>query len=214
MGYELFEQRAKEMDLPVYQYMRIASQRAQKLTAELNFSYHEPEEVVRLFSELIGKPVGEGFCLFPPFYTDYGQNITIGSNVFLNTSCHFQDQGGITIGDGTLIGHNVVLATLNHEEDPERRHHTYAAPIVIGKNVWIGANATVTERRHHTYAAPIVIGKNVWIGANATVTPGVTIGDGAIIAAGAVVTKDVPPNMVVGGVPARVIRPVRKEESK
>ena len=71
MGYELFEQRAKEMDLPVYQYMRIASQRAQKLTAELNFSYHEPEEVVRLFSKLIGKPVGEGFCLFPPFYTDY-----------------------------------------------------------------------------------------------------------------------------------------------
>ena len=87
-----------------------------------------------------------------------------------------------------LIGHNVVLATLNHEEDPERRHHTYAAPIVIGKNVWIGANATVT--------------------------PGVTIGDGAIVAAGAVVTKDVPPDMVVGGVPARVIRPVRKEEAK
>lgn len=188
MGYELFEQRAKEMDLPVYQYMRIASQRAQKLTAELNFSYHEPEEVVRLFSELIGKPVGEGFCLFPPFYTDYGQNTTIGSNVFLNTSCHFQDQGGITIGDGTLIGHNVVLATLNHEEDPERRQHTYPAPIVIGRNVWIGANATVT--------------------------PGVTIGDNAIVAAGAVVTKDVPPNMVVGGVPAKVIRPIRKEETR
>ena len=186
MGYELFEQRAKEMALPVYQYMRIASQRAQKLTAELNFSYHEPEEVVRLFSELIGKPVGEGFCLFPPFYTDYGQNITIGSNVFLNTSCHFQDQGGITIGDGTLIGHNVVLATLNH--DP------------------------VVARRASMLPAPIVIGDKVWIGANATVLPGVTIGKGAIVAAGAVVHRDVPPFTVVGGVPARILRELSQEE--
>lgn len=180
LGYEEIENRAAKMGLPVYQYQRIAAQRAIRLTTELNFRYHRPEEVTRLFSELIGKSVGEGFCLFPPFYTDYGQNITIGKNVFLNTSCHFQDQGGITIGDGTLIGHNVVLATLNHDVDPERRQHTYPAPIVIGKNVWIGANATVT--------------------------PGVTIGDGAIVAAGAVVTKDVPPMTVVGGVPAKIIK--------
>lgn len=188
LGYEEIERRAAEMGLPVYQYQRVAAQRAMRLTAELNFQYHEPEEVTRLFSELIGKPVGEGFCLFPPFYTDYGQNITIGKNVFLNTSCHFQDQGGITIGDGALIGHNVVLATLNHNEDLERRNETIPAPIVIGKNVWIGANATIT--------------------------PGVTIGDGAIIAAGAVVTKDVPSMTVAGGVPARIIRAVRKEENK
>lgn len=190
MGYEEIEKRAAEMGLPVYQYQRIAAQRAIRLTTELNFQYHEPEEVARLFSELIGKPVGEGFCLFPPFYTDYGQNITIGKNVFLNTSCHFQDQGGITIGDGTLIGHNVVLATLNHDEAPERRQHTYPAPIVIGKNVWIGADATVT--------------------------PGVTIGDGAIVAAGAVVTKDVPPMTVVDGVPAKIIKtiPSRKEANE
>lgn len=180
MGYEVIEQQAAEMEMPVYLYMRIASQRALKLTAELNFSYHEPEEVVRLFSELIGRPVGEGFCLFPPFYTDYGQNITIGKNVFINTSCHFQDQGGITIGDGALIGHNVVLATLNHDPDPANRSALIPAPIVIGKNVWIGANATVT--------------------------PGVTIGDGAIIAAGAVVTRDVAANTVVGGVPARFVK--------
>lgn len=186
MGYEELEQRAKEMDLPVYQYMRIASQRAQKLTAELNFSYHEPEKVVRLFSELIGKPVGEGFCLFPPFYTDYGQNITIGSNVFLNTSCHFQDQGGITIGDGTLIGHNVVLATLNHAKSPKDRSSMIPAPIRIGKNVWIGSNATILAD--------------------------VTIGDGAIVAAGAVVARDVPENTIVGGVPAKIIRHLREEE--
>ena len=184
MGYEALEQKAKEMGLPVYQYMRIAAQRAQKLTAAMNFTYHEPEEIVRLFSELIGKPVGEGFCLFPPFYTDYGQNITIGKNVFLNTSCHFQDQGGINIGDGTQIGHNVVLATLNHNENPAQRSETIPAPIVIGRNVWIGANATIT--------------------------PGVTVGDGAIVAAGAVVTKDVPPDTIAGGVPARVIRAVQR----
>ena len=186
MGYEEFEARAREMGLPVYQYQRLAAQRAMKLSAELNASYHEPEEVVRLFSQLIGKPVGEGFCLFPPFSTDYGQNITVGKNVFLNSGCRFQDQGGITIGDGALIGHNVVLATLNHNEDPEQRNETIPAPIVIGKNVWIGANATVT--------------------------PGVTIGDGAIVAAGAVVTRDVPPDTVVGGVPARMLRPVRKAD--
>lgn len=188
MGYEQLEARAAQLGMPVYQYMRLAAQRAQKLTSELNFTYHEPEEVAVLFSRLIGKPVGEGFCLFPPFYTDYGQSITIGRNVFLNTSCHFQDQGGITIGDGAQIGHNVVLATLNHVEDPVRRSQTTPAPIVIGRNVWIGANATVT--------------------------PGVTIGDGAIVAAGAVVTRDVPPNTVVGGVPARVLRPVRTESEK
>ena len=186
LGYEEIEKRAAEMGLPVYQYQRVAAQRAMRHTTELNFQYHEPEEVTRLFSKLIGKPVGEGFCLFPPFYTDYGQNITIGKNVFLNTSCHFQDQGGITIGDGTLIGHNVVLATLNHDEAPERRQHTYPAPIVIGKNVWIGANATVT--------------------------PGVTISDGAIVAAGAVVTKDVPPMTVVGGVPAKIIKTIPSRE--
>ena len=187
MGYELFEQKAREMGLPVYQYQRLAAQRAMKLTAELNGAYHEPEEVVRLFSELIGKEVGEGFCLFPPFYTDYGQNITVGKGVFFNSGCHFQDQGGITIGDGALIGHNVVLATLNHNEIPDQRNETIPAPIVIGRNVWIGSNVTVT--------------------------PGVTIGDGAIVAAGAVVTRDVPANMVVAGVPARVLRPVRGTET-
>ena len=182
MGYEAIEQQAAKMGLPVYQYMRIASQRALRLTCALNNTYHEPDEVVRLFSELIGRPVGEDFCLFPPFYTDYGQNITIGKGVFINTSCHFQDQGGITIGDGTLIGHNVVLATLNHDMNPANRNETIPAPIVIGKNVWIAANAATT--------------------------PGVTIGDGAVVAAGAVVTRDVAANTVVGGVPARLIKTI------
>ena len=109
MSYKEIEKRAAEMGLPVYQYQRVAVQRTMRLTTELNYQYHEPEEVVRLFSELIGKPVGEVVCLFPPFYADYGQNITIGKNVFLNTGCHFQDQGGITIGDGAIVAAGAVV---------------------------------------------------------------------------------------------------------
>lgn len=167
--------------------MRAISQRALRLTMEMNGRYHTPEEVRRLFFALIRQPEDDTLCLFPPFYTDYGQNIKVGRNVFINTGCRFQDQGGIVLGDGALIGHNVVLATLNHDEHPDRRHILHPAPIVLGKNVWIGANATVV--------------------------PGVTIGDGAIVAAGAVVTRDVAPNTVVGGVPARVIKKMETEET-
>ena len=164
------------------QLMRYYSREAQKITMEINTRYHEPEEMAELFSRLIGKPVGEGFSLFPPFYTDFGKNITIGKNVFINAGCKFQDQGGIFIDDGALIGHAVVLATLNHDLDPAKRQQLYPAPIRIGKNAWIGVNATILQ--------------------------GVTIGDGAVVAAGAVVNKDVPPNTIVGGVPAKVIRTI------
>jgi acetyltransferase-like isoleucine patch superfamily enzyme len=170
----------------MHQMMHTVSQEALKLTAELNGSYHTPEEIRELFSELIGSPVNETFGLFPPFYTDCGKNIHVGKNVFINSGCHFQDQGGIIIGDGVLIGHNVALATLNHDIDPRKRSNIHPAPIVIGNNVWIGANATVV--------------------------PGVTIGDGAIIAAGAVVTRDVPPNVIVGGVPAKIIKKIEDSQ--
>ena len=150
-----------------------------RITAELNGSYHTPEEVRELFSKLTGKKVDETFGLIPPFHTDCGKNITVGRHVFINSCCKFQDQGGITIGEGSLIGHNVTLATLNHGMSVEERHDLFPSPIHIGQNVWIGANATVLS--------------------------GVTIGDHAVIAAGAVVTKDVPANTVVG-VPAKVIR--------
>jgi len=166
----------------IHMYMVELAQEAMKITTELNNSYHEPDEIRALISKLIGKTVDDSFSMFPPFYTDCGKNITFGKNVFINSGCRFQDQGGITIGDGALIGHNVVLATLNHDPLPEKRSSIYPAPITIGKNVWFGANVTVT--------------------------PGVTIGDNAIIAAGAVVTKDVPENTVVGGVPAKFIKQI------
>ena len=169
-----------EANSPVHQYMHGVSQEALRLTAELNTGYHTPEEVRSLFSQITGKPVEEGFGLFPPFYTDCGKNITVGKKVFINMGCKFQDQGGIFIGDGALIGHNVVLATLNHDLAPKTRH-------------------SVTPR-------PIHIGRNAWIGSNSTILPGVTVGDGAIVAAGAVVNRDVPANTVVAGVPAKVIK--------
>ena len=166
----------------VHQFMHSVSQEALRLTAEINGSYHNPEELRSLFSQLIGKPVDESVGLFPPFYTDCGKNIHIGKHVFINMGCKFQDQGGIYIDDGALIGHNVVLATLNHAMSPQDRSSMLPAPIHIGKRVWIGSNATIL--------------------------PGVTIGDGAIIAAGAVVTKDVPENTIVGGVPAKIMRTI------
>lgn len=170
----------------VHRFMHGVSQEAIRITMEMNNVYHTPEELRALFSELTGKPVDEGFGLFPPFYTDCGKNITVGKHVFINSGCSFQDQGGIFIGDESLIGHQVVLATLNHEY-------------------------TVSKRAGMT-PAPIHIGKRVWIGAHATILPGVTIGNGAIVAAGAVVTKDVPAYTIVGGVPARVIRELTEEE--
>ena len=139
--------------------MHELSQRALKITMELNNKYHTKEEIVQLMSELTGQKIDESFGMFPPFYTDCGRNIHIGNNVFINAGCKFQDQGGIYIEDGVLIGHNAVLATINHMEDPEKRA-------------------------------------------------------GMILAAGAVVTKDVPANMIAAGVPAKVIRKVKKDAEK
>ena len=167
-------------DWDVIELMRFYSREAQKITLEINTKFHEPNEIAALFSELIGKPVGENFGLFPPFYTDFGKNITIGNNVFINADCKFQDQGGIFIDDGALIGHGVVLATLDHDLEPSKRQQLHPASIHIGKNVWIGASAVITS--------------------------GVTIGDNAVVAAGAVVTTDVEPDTIVGGVPAKFIK--------
>lgn len=166
----------------IHQFMNDMSNEARRITFELNNAYHTPEEVRNLLSSLFGKTVDESFRVFPPFYTDFGKNITVGKNVFINACCHFQDHGGVSLGDGCQIGHNVVFATLNHGLAPEDRQTTYPAPITLGKNVWVGSNSTILQ--------------------------GVTIGDNAVIAAGAVVTKDVPENTIVGGVPARIIRKI------
>lgn len=164
----------------IHGFMNVMSDEARRVTFRLNTAYHTQEEVRELLSELFGYQVPQSLRVFPPFYSDFGKNITVGENVFINACCHFQDHGGVVIGDGCQIGHNVVFATLNHGLAPEDRCHTYPAPIVLGRNVWVGSNATILQ--------------------------GVTIGDNAIIAAGAVVTKDVAAGTVVGGVPAKFIK--------
>lgn len=165
--------------------MHELSVRAQKIVAKLNNGVHTPEETVAIFSELTDSDVDGSFRCFPPFYTECGINIRLGKNVFINSGCCFQDHAGIEIGDGSLVGHQVVIATLNHAPDPSKRADMIPKPVKIGKNVWIGAHATIL--------------------------PGVTVGDNAVVAAGAVVTKDVAANTVVAGVPAKKIKEIMND---
>ena len=164
----------------LHQVFHSFSQEALKITSELNGAYHTPEEVRALMSQLTASEIDESFGLFPPFHTDCGKNTKIGKRVFINAGCQFQDQGGIDIGNDVLIGPQTIIATLNHDPDPDKRGGMFAKPVRICDKVWLGARVTIC--------------------------PGVTIGAGAIVGAGAVVTKDVPPRTVVAGVPAKVIK--------
>lgn len=165
---------------PLHEVMHATSQEALRIAAELNSAYREPDDVRALLARLTGREVDESVTLFPPFTSDFGRNIRLGERVFINSGCRFQDQGGITIGEDCLIGHNVVIATLQHGIDPARRADLLPAPVVLGRNVWLGANVTVL--------------------------PGVRIGDDAIVGAGSVVTRDVPAAAIAVGSPARVVR--------
>lgn len=169
---------------PAFAAMLEVSEEALRIAGDLNSGYHPPERVRELLSQLIGGPVDDAVTLFPPFTADFGKNIALGARVFINAGCRFQDQGGITIGDDCLIGHNAVIATLQHDIAPDRRADLLPSPVVLGRNVWLGANVTVL--------------------------PGVTIGDDAVVGAGSVVTKDVPARSIVVGSPARVVRSIEE----
>lgn len=140
----------------------------------------EINEVRGILSEIIGDKVDETTTLFPPFYTNFGRFTRLGKHIFINHACSFLDMGGITLEDHVLIGPRVNLVTENHPLNPEDRR------------------ALITK--------PILIKRNAWIGAGATILPGVTVGENAVVAAGAVVSKDVAANTVVGGVPAKFIK--------
>lgn len=161
--------------------------RAMAITAKLNrLTFNDADEIRALFSQLIGKSVDESFVLIPPFYTAGGDEIRVGRNVFVNQNCTFYDLGGLNIADDVMIGPGVNLITAGHPLEP-------------------------AQRRAATTGNPIRIEKNVWIAAGATIIGGVTIGENAVVAAGSVVTNDVPPNTLVGGNPARVIRSIGED---
>ena len=158
--------------------------RAMAITARLNrLTFDDADKIRALFSQLIGKEVDESFLLIPPFYTAGGDEIRVGRHVFVNQDCTFYDLGGLDIADDVMIGPNVSIITTGHPIEPSRR-------------------------RACVIAKPIVIEKNVWIAAGATIIGSVTVGENSVVAAGAVVTRDVPPNTLVGGNPARVIRQI------
>ncbi|HEY0522035.1 MAG TPA: sugar O-acetyltransferase [Stellaceae bacterium] len=160
------------------------TKRAMAITATLNrLTFNDADEIRALFSELTGKKIDKSFILIPPFYTAGGDEIRVGRNVFVNQNCTFYDLGGLDIADDVMIGPNVSIITTGHALEPSQRR-----AVTIGK--------------------PIVIERNVWIAAGATIIGGATVGENSVVAAGSVVTKDVPPNTLVGGNPARVIRSI------
>ena len=167
------------VDDPDYGMIKAVIANAKRLTQQMNTSVCDAAAVRRYFVELTGREVGDDFNLNLPFYTDFGRNIRVGKRVFINFGCTFMDRGGITIGDDAFIAPHVQLITENHGIAPDRRRYITSRPIVIGKNVWIGAGATVL--------------------------PGVTVGDNAVIGAGSVVTKNVEADTVVAGNPAKPI---------
>jgi acetyltransferase-like isoleucine patch superfamily enzyme len=160
-------------------------QRTMQLAAEMNTGYHTEEEVRGYLREITNSDIPDTVRVFTPLHINYGRTTRFGDDCFVNFGCTFLALGGITIEDGAFIGPHCVLATEYHPEAPSHRHELRTKPIVIGRNAWLGADVKVLA--------------------------GVTIGENAIVAAGSVVTKDVPANMVVAGSPAKVIRPIDPE---
>jgi acetyltransferase-like isoleucine patch superfamily enzyme len=161
--------------------MREASFATKKLLLQMNNS-SDPAEIINFLSQITATEIDESVTVFTPLYINYGKNTKIGKNVFINFDCVFLDLGGITIEDNVLIAPKVSLLTEGHP--------------------------TSIEDRHSLIPKPILIKKNAWIGANATILPGVTIGENSVVAAGAVVSKDVPDNMIVGGIPAKILKTI------
>jgi acetyltransferase-like isoleucine patch superfamily enzyme len=161
--------------------MREESFITKKILVQLNNSTN-PTEIRNLLGQITGEDIDESVDVFTPLHINYGKNIKIGKNVFINFDCVFLDLGGITIEDNVLIAPRVNLLSEGHPLSPNERHSLVPGRIHIKQNAWIGAGTTIL--------------------------PGVTIGENAVVAAGAVVSKDVPDNAVVGGIPAKFIKSV------
>lgn len=167
------------MNDPGYSEVGVAVNKTIHLSTKLNSASHV-DEIRECLSEIIGVPVDKSTTVFTPFYTNYGKNISLGKNVFINHACSFLDLGGIIIEDDVMIGPRVNITSENHPVDIKTRKTMVPSTVRIERNVWIGAGATIL--------------------------PGVTVGRNSVVAAGALVNKDVPPNTVVAGVPAKVLK--------
>lgn len=161
---------------------RQQSVRNQALVQELNDRPHDVAATRALVSQITGQSLDDSVEIRLPFYTDFGGNLRMGKRVYISHNVMFTDLGGITLADDVLIGPGVSLITVNHQLDPAHRHELDLKPIQVGARAWIGAKALIL--------------------------PGVTVGENAVVAAGAVVTKDVAANTVVAGVPAKVIKTI------
>lgn len=168
-------------DDPQYSEIFGIVSRTMKLLAELNASA-DSSEVRKILSEITGQTIDASTTVFLPFQTNLGIFTRLGKNVFINHDCTFLDMGGITIEDDVLIGPKVCITTEGHPLNPQERKQLLVKPVVIKRNAWIGAGAIIL--------------------------PGVTIGENTVVAAGAVVSKDVPDNTVVAGVPAKIIKTI------
>ncbi len=171
---------------PEYPLLYAEFEKTMSLVGELNAGYHTPTEIRNLLGRIWGQPLDETVRMFPPFYTAFGKFTSVGKGVFINFGCTFLDRGGITLEDDVFVGPGVQLVTENHPENPSIRHNVYTKPILIKRGAWIGAGAIIL--------------------------PGVTVGEHAIVAAGAIVTKDVPDRTIVAGNPARVKRNIQTEQ--
>jgi acetyltransferase-like isoleucine patch superfamily enzyme len=169
-------------EAPEYPRFVEAVARTISLVTQMNASAHDVEEVRKRLGEITGTEIDASTTIFPPFYTNFGRFIRLGKNVFINHACSFLDLCPITIEDDVMIGPKVNLITENHPLEPGDRKTVLLKPIVVKRNAWIGAGATIL--------------------------PGVTIGENAVVAAGAVVSRDVPPNSIVAGIPAKVVKMV------
>ncbi|HIY93446.1 sugar O-acetyltransferase [Companilactobacillus sp. HBUAS56275] len=174
-----------DLETPAYKEIQKYIDINQRLVQELNTGAHDTDEVRKVVSQITNEKVDSATEIRLPFYTDYGRNLHIGKNVFINAGVTFTDLGGIYLGDNVLIGPNVTIVSVNHQIDPSQRRNLDLKPVHIHDNAWLGANVTVT--------------------------PGVVIGENSVVGAGAVVTKDVPANTIVAGVPAKIIRKIEVE---
>ncbi|WP_057937776.1 DapH/DapD/GlmU-related protein [Algoriphagus resistens] len=170
------------MDDPGYSRVHEVVEATRKLVLQLN-SLSEDHEIRQKLAEITGRKIDPRTTVFPPFYTNYGKNISLGKQVFINHLCSMLDLGGITIEDGVMIGPRVNLISENHPVNPRHRNTLVPGAVLIEKNAWIGAASTIL--------------------------PGITVGENSVVAAGALVTKDVPAHSLVAGVPAKIIKSIQ-----